>query len=687
MSELEARFRVTLVGKEELRAFFVNSERQAKIFGAAVTTSLKSVNRELDRFAERIRRTPTDTFFTKSEEQAKHYTATLSTILGNASREMQQFRDQMSRPVSMPRLPRGARGGTAAAAAGEEGEPLPTRSRRLRAPSGKTIGELSATAAIQTGRTVYGAAADVIGAVAPDMGISSQISNVIEFRDRINEVGVSGGKSAERIAQLREEVLSAAKASNQFGKDAVDALGAFVAKTGELEIGIQNLQLYGRVATATTAEVKDVATIGADIALKMGVKSRGDQGTAFGILAKQADIGNVELKDMARYFSTMTAAFQSANLQGIPGIKQGGGLAQLFQTGTKSAAQTQTSIAATFSDLRAKQGRLGEMGINFDPNKANLIDVLRQLIVKTGGDISQLQLGEGGRGIFGREAIKGVQRAAALYREGRAAGGTGFEKWDEYVNAATEGKDIIGEKFAERTTTGAAAMKAAQIEVDVATQKNLGDSIEKMAKSAPKVADAFAWFTKNPLLGGTAIAGGLFAKNLLFEGARSGIRGVLGGGTGVVGDAVARAAGAKGTRVEVTNWPAGFGLSAGAGEAGSAAGGAATGGILGWVTKALSSNVGTLLKGGAAGVATVAGGVAGAGAAGYATGSILDEWLDLSGRLEKSISDITGNRQPIININVDKEGNVKVTDETGADIEASTRSLVRMSQRRSMGGL
>jgi hypothetical protein len=562
--ELDARFRVSLSGKEEIRAFFVNSEAQARKFGASISQALRTVNRELDRFAERIRRTPTDSFFVKSEENARRYTTALSAILKDASRDMQAFRDLAGKPISFPRSPRGPRAAGAAGAGEEAGAPAARSGGRLRAPSGKTWGELSATAAIQTGRAAYGVAADVIGAVAPDMSLGGQVKGVIDLRDRINEIHVAAGNSGMGIQELTNKILAASKATNQFGIDSSEALQAFVAKTGDLQTGIQNLELYGKVATATTSELKDIATIGADISMKMGIRSRGEQASAFGILAKQADIGNVELKDMARYFGTMTAAFQSANLTGISGMQQGGGLAQLFQTGTKSAAQTATSITATFSDLVAKRDKVAELGVAYDPNRANMVDVLRQLIVKSGGDVTKLQP------IFGREAMKGVRRMAALYR-GRGAGETGFELLDQYINAAGQGGDIIGGKYGERMQTGAAAVKAAQITVEQASNKNLGDAFERLAKAAPRVADAFDWFTRHPVLGAIGAGAGVFGKNLVIEAARSGVRGALTGKGGIFGEdsVVGRAVNAGGMRVFVTNWPLGGGFGGGGGAGGA----------------------------------------------------------------------------------------------------------------------
>ncbi len=452
MSELEARFRVSLTGKDELEQFFERSARGATSFRSKMTAALEATNRQIVSFAS---------------------------------------------------------------------------------SAAKALGSLAG--------------------IGGGIGFAAQAKGVIELRDAI--VGLAAAANdpklatAEGLEGLRKQILDTAVATNQLGSDLTEALQAFTAKTGDIETGRKNLELYARTATATRAAVSEIANIGADLA-KLGIN--GNQSNALAILAKQADVGAVELKDLVSQGPRILAAAAGANVRGEGGLRNIGALAQVYQKGTGNVERTSTAIEATFRDIAMKapaiEGVLGVKGV-FSRDRT---DVLQDIIRKTGGEEKIL------RKIFGDEAFRGVNVMAEEYRRTK-----GFGTFGTFRDVAADAS-IIDSKFALNTSSGLAKLKRSQIEMERSSDANFGDLAEGTAKRSGLVAGAYDWVTAHPMAAGAGVVGAMALRNL--------VGGMLGGGgSSGPGSALGSLVGmGKGAPVFVTNWPGSMGGGEGGGLGGLA---------------------------------------------------------------------------------------------------------------------
>lgn len=451
-----------------------------------------------------------------------------------------------------------------------------------------TVGREISNMASMAGRTL-----SALGGIGAGFGIASTARSVLELRDQLQGVAAVAGLTQSQVGGLKDEVIAASKATNQFGTDIAEALNEFVAKTGDIDKGRKSLELFGKVATATRASAKDIAAIGADLQ-KLGVS---DQQKAFSILAKQSDVGAVELKDLVSQGPRLLAAMQGAGLQGETGLRHGGALAQVFQQGTGNVERTSTAVESTFRDIAMRSTMLEGAGVKniFGRDRT---DVLKEIITKSKGSEKIL------RSIFGDEAFRGVQVMASEFRKTG-----GFGTFDRFSNVQADGS-TIDSKFALNTNSTLARAKKAQIEMQASADKNFGNTLDKASGLLPGVSGAFDAVTAHPLLA----IGGLLA-------ARSGGRmlanwaGGAGGGSGGAGG-LASALTGGGMPVKVTNWPTGLGGLGGevGGLGGAAAGAAKQMGVL----RLAAANANAVL-------ASFAGG--------FAFGTWLDEKFHLSDRI------------------------------------------------------
>jgi hypothetical protein len=408
-----------------------------------------------------------------------------------------------------------------------------------------------------------------LGGLGAGLGLASGARNVIELRDAIAGVGANAGLSKDQIASLRNEILSTGKATNQFGSDLTKGLNAFIAKTGDLEAARKNLELYGKTARAARSEVEDIANIGAELP-KLGIT---DQATALSVLAKQADVGSVELRDLVSQGPRLLASFQSGGLRGELGLREGGALAQVFQKGTGSVDRTSTAVEAAFRDLIGHQDQLKDAGINvLDPQTheaRDRVQVLLDVVKRAGGREDYL------RQVFGDEAFRGVQVLASEFRETG-----GFGTFEQFRDVEAD-SSLIDQKFETNSTTTSGRLRQLQIDLQEKFDQRLGDATDFLGDNAGLVGAGAGFALDHPIL---SLLGGLGARSAGRVGSQylgGKLQGLLGGLFGSGGGGGEGAVGSEGQRVFVTNWPSGFGGGGGIGEAaglGGRAGALLTGG-------------------------------------------------------------------------------------------------------------
>lgn len=342
-----------------------------------------------------------------------------------------------------------------------------------------------------------------------NIGIAAQAKSVLAFRDSVSALAVMADKGEESLAGLRDEIHAVAKASNQMQDDVTASLAAFVEKTGNLNAARANLGLYGKVALATGAAMKDVALVGAELDDKMKIKGASKQGEAFSILTAQSKTGAVELRDLAtkapKMFSSVAGFFGVAK-DPLETLRGTGALAQVYAKaygGTGTSASIATSMQNTFADIiknRARVEKLTGHKLGTDPYQ-----IIKDIIIASGGNTEQL-LKNGRLGVFNIQAQRGINIMAEEYRRtGR------FDTYDKFRNVKGADLDVDA---AQRRNTGQASLKASLIAIASSADKNLGESFDRLAKHAHYLSDAFDFATRNVALTISAITAGMLGKNI-----------------------------------------------------------------------------------------------------------------------------------------------------------------------------
>jgi hypothetical protein len=378
------------------------------------------------------------------------------------------------------------------------------------------IGSLAKDGAIAT---VGGAAAalGVVGAAARDG---------MRLQDASNRLSISargaGEKGADPTALRKEFEAAVVDAPGIKAADVAEATAGFVAKTGDLESGRKFAPTFATAASATGADVQDIANAAADISQKFDIKGVEEMQAALAALTFQGKKGAFELKDAASQFAKMSAAAERFGLaKGSSGLKTLGGLTQIARSATGSPEQAATAVEAMFRQLVGESKKLKAMGVEvFKPGTNNtqtndVRDVIVDSIAKAGGSLPKLQK------IYGEEGIRGISPLISTFNQTKnAATGTEAEKTAAGVAALraalADAIDAPGD-WAEVVKDAAQAQKGSSAQLDAAWERlkaqvadqvvpALGRIIPKLAGMEGMIEPAIVVFEKLVEAGGDVVS-------------------------------------------------------------------------------------------------------------------------------------------------------------------------------------
>lgn len=248
-----------------------------------------------------------------------------------------------------------------------------------------------------------------------------------------NQAYMPGQKGANGRRQDPKKLLAESYAiSNELGEDpavALEGMGRFVKKTGDLSTVRPILRDLGQLSKAFGTDLSDMADSAADVSLQLG--DIPDKGRliveVLKNVAAQGKMGAVEVSDLAVQMAKVAEAsrfFENAKGGGVGGnVKTFTALAQLSKAhgGAATPVQAATSVQSfvnTF-DKPARIAGFANLGIDVHGKTKGIfkdpVELIAALLRKTKGDTERMS------GAVADARAKSVTKgAAALFREGYA---------------------------------------------------------------------------------------------------------------------------------------------------------------------------------------------------------------------------------------------------------------------------
>lgn len=154
----------------------------------------------------------------------------------------------------------------------------------------------------------------VAAAAAAPFGMALNAS--AEFGYQLQMIGNTANMSKQEVVQLGEAIMAASEQTGQSATIMQKAIGFLVAAGMDVATSKAMLVQLGRTATATGADIEDLAKAAFVLNDTLKIKPGAEMAAALDTLAQAGKEGNVELKDMAKQLPVLGAGFASLKMEG-----------------------------------------------------------------------------------------------------------------------------------------------------------------------------------------------------------------------------------------------------------------------------------------------------------------------------------------------------------------------------------
>ncbi|MCA8321237.1 phage tail tape measure protein [Burkholderia cepacia] len=253
---------------------------------------------------------------------------------------------------------------------------------------GRTIDQVQAKQAALATRLARGAAlreqrqglgADMLGtyatAVATAAPVIGAVKQAANFEAGLRDIAITGNLTRDEEFRIGETMRRAALATSQGHNSILEGVGTLVAAGMDAKEAGQKSNLLGRVATATNADMKDLAGMVYSFSETLGIKGDAALKEAFNRAAYGGKLGRFELKDMAKALPEMTAAFAAKGIKGQDALTQIIASLEVGREGAGSGDEAVTNLRNWLSHMNAKAtiDAYKKAGVDYQKSMSNLV--------------------------------------------------------------------------------------------------------------------------------------------------------------------------------------------------------------------------------------------------------------------------------------------------------------------------
>jgi len=305
-----------------------------------------------------------------------------------------------------------------------------------------------------------------VGMIGAAYSVFAPVSTAIEFEKKLRLFGNIANLTSSQLKNIKSQLNDIATATHQQPGQLLEALDFLVGKGIAPDVALKALNSIGQAATATGADMGDLAKTAFAAIDTMGIAAS-DIGKVMDTLAESGKQGGFELRDMARQFPMLTAQAKALGIQGRQGIALLGSALQIAVKGANDADQAANNFNNFLTKMTAPETVRNFKKAGFDLKQViaqgmaqgkNPINIMLEQIQRmTGGD--KFKIGE----LFGdMQVIQFLNPLLANMKE-----------FDRINRQSARAKGVISKDFANMANTSA-------------------DQINQLSISLGKVGDALA---------------------------------------------------------------------------------------------------------------------------------------------------------------------------------------------------
>jgi hypothetical protein len=411
-----------------------------------------------------------------------------------------------------------------------EREQADRRAMRAREQMARNITGSVGRAFSRTAMVVGGASALIGGFSSMDM-----LQREAKYRGSLADLANSGympGDAKNGKLQSSKDLDASIKGTAiRYGyqkDDAAAGLQKFVAKTGDLKMGLASLEKMAELARATGSSLEDMADAAGDAFNSDKNMSAEQLMIIMGGLAGQGKQGAVEMRDLASQMAKLQAAASNFSGDRQANLVKMGVLTQIARArgGAASADEAATSTQRFATDLMGMSSKK-KGGLNFtnaDGTLKDPLEIINMINKKTGGNASTINDMFGERGVRVMSGFADIFRTAESKKagSGQAAVEEEYNKLQKSALTQAQIKEAADKRMAETDMKLEQAM--VRLRESVATHllpvlerimpklegliPLFGDFMSNLAKLVEFMA-SHPWLAGGLAIGGQVAAGGL----------------------------------------------------------------------------------------------------------------------------------------------------------------------------------
>lgn len=314
-----------------------------------------------------------------------------------------------------------------------------------------------------------------VGQLATGFGLESYIRNTIGAEHRLAALGNTARMSAADLKALDARLTAASRETNQFKADLLTANEVLIAAGLEWRTAVDITPILGKVATATQAQMADLANTAYALTSNLKVPVEQMQ-AAFERLTVAGQSGKFELKNMAREFAKLGASMGALKFTGLENVSRLGAALQIALRGAGDASEAANNLQNFLAKLAAPdvQKNFAKFGIDLprllkrarDEGLDPFLVTLKAIERATGGD--EFKLGE----LFGDMQVQNFIKPMLLYAE----------DYKRLVGEITAANGVIEGDFGRMVNTTAERWKQFRIQLETTPMPWLDDIISQMSE-------------------------------------------------------------------------------------------------------------------------------------------------------------------------------------------------------------
>lgn len=207
---------------------------------------------------------------------------------------------------------------------------------------------------------------------APLFGAVKQAAS---FEAGLRDIAITGNLTKLEELKVGEAIRKAALSTSQGHAAILEGVGTLVAAGMDANKAGQYSGLLGKVATATNADMKDLAGMVYSLSETLGIKGDAALKEAFNRAAYGGKLGRFELKDMAKALPEMTAAFASKGIKGQEALTQIIASLEVGREGAGSGDEAVTNLRNWLSHMSTKHtiDSYNKAGVDYQKSMQNLV--------------------------------------------------------------------------------------------------------------------------------------------------------------------------------------------------------------------------------------------------------------------------------------------------------------------------